>query len=215
LEPKEEGALMYIPKHWHWIGPVATVMLGFYIRQNFGGYWDVYLLVQLPLATLAMEWGAYIWQAGVLYQRYITNAPAPEKKPSDKLTDWHTGKPVEYGELQPIHREQIQDDKSYTQVVEFPKFSLERRFAIDVLRMYDFDPATQKHVDMTEKRWVIEKKMFAQKPFANMKLRWEHFGVIRRKTEHKNSKYLVAKREAVALIASGNSLPEWSPPLPN
>lgn len=196
--------MMYVPKHSHWVGPVILIMVGFYVRQQFGAYWDVFVLVQFPLVILAVEWGTYIWQAGVLYQRYVTGAPLPEVKHERVLENWNTGEKIAFEPLQP----------NYTQIVEMPKFDLERRFAIDVLRMYDMDPGTQKFVDLTEERWVLQKKMFSQKPFANMKRKWEHFGVIRRKSERKNSKFLIVKREAVALIASGNSLPEMPPTPP-
>jgi hypothetical protein len=40
----------------------------------------------------------------------------------------------------------------------------------------------------------------------------QFFNVLKRATSKKNSKFVVNKRDAVALIASGSRLPDWSPP---
>jgi hypothetical protein len=193
---------MYLPRHWHQVFPVSVILFGFYLKQRIGDTFDMFVTM-LFLQSAGLMHGYYITRAGILYQGYITEMNTPDTKPVKM-------------EAEP----EMPTVKTYTpiivnqQIFELPRLDTERRFSIDVLRMYDFDPATQKHVDLTEERWVIQKKMFSQKPFANMKKKWEHFGLLVRKSESKNSKFIVASRDAVAMVASGNPLPDWSPPPP-
>jgi hypothetical protein len=192
------------------------VLGGFFIRQQFGGTWDVSVFVQLPLVVIASEWGAYIWQAGTAYQNYITGTPAPKlPEPPTPLQDWNTGRIVDAApKLVPLNVDGRAGLIALNQVIDMPAFNVERNFAIDTLRMYDFDPATQKHVNLTEERWVAQKKKFSQKPFANLKKKWEHFGLLCRDGNHKRARFIVADRRKVALVASGNPLPAWSPTPP-
>lgn len=195
---------MYIPKHHHYLYSVSLILFGFWIKQKFGDTLDVWFTA-FYLQFVGLMHGYYIMQAGILYQGYITAMNTPDPKPVIVETKPALPAIKDFSEWKPVIVSQ--------QVVEFPAFNLERRFWIDVLRMYDFDPATQKHVDLTEERWVIQKKMFSQKPFENMKRKAEHFGLLKRKHKGKSAGQIVKSREAVALVASGNPLPNWSPPL--
>lgn len=211
---------MYVPKHWHFVMPVSAVLLTFGINQQVlggGFHWDYALLVQVPIGAVAFHWGRFIDKAGVAYQYYVTGAPKPEPEPEKReILDWNTGKPVnDFPNLVPLNDNGRQGLIALNQVIDMPAFNAERNFAITTLRMYDFDPAGQKHVNLTEERWVAQKKQFSQKPFANMKKKWEHFGLLKRETANKKSRFIVADRRKVALVASGNPLPQWSPTPPN
>lgn len=193
---------MYVPRHWHQALPVATSLIGFYLLHNLVHTYDV-VIVFCTLQLLALGHEVWIILLSHPYQRYITWVNTPDEKiPTIEPPDPYRPKPL------------LVFSKINQQAFEMPKFDLERRFAIDVLRMYDFDSATQKHVDLTEKRWVVNKKMFAQIPFANLKKKWEHFGLLKRANSNKNSRFMVASRTAVALVASGKSLPDWTPAPP-
>lgn len=194
---------MYIPKHWHQVFPAFWALIGLHIWERFKNDIGAFL-ASITFYTLAIMHGRYLQKAGELYQGYNTAINTPDPKPAvivqaEPMPAVKTYKPI----------------PQFENVVEMPRFDIERRFSIDVLRMFDFDPDTQKHVDLTEERWVIQKKMFTQKPFANMKLKWEYFGLLKRKSKAKNAKFLVGKREAVALVAAGNPLPDWTPPPPS
>lgn len=193
---------MYVPKHWHQVLPAFWVLIGLHIWQKFKNDAGAFLGM-ITFYALAFMHGFYLMKAGIIYQGYETEINTPDPKP--QVIVHPAPNPAGWKLLPNLNQ----------QVVEFPKFDKERRFWIDVLRMYDFDPDTQKYVDLTEQRWVVDKKMFFQKPFANMKLKAEHFGLLKRKGKSKSSKFVVASRVAVALVASGHELPEWNPPAPS
>jgi len=196
---------MYIPRSWHFIGPVSVILIGFVIHEHFNNSWEVIVFVNAPLAPIAWEWARYIQRAGVAYQMYVTNTQGASPIKAELLKDISKDEPKFVPTLRPIQQD-------YTQTVDLPKFDVERNFAVTILRMYDFDPRTQKHVDMTEGLWVKTKKQFSQIPFKNMKEKWIHFGLAMRENEKKNARYIVKSRQAIALVASGNPLPDWSPP---
>jgi len=200
---------MNIPKGWHFFGPVSVILIGFVIHEHFNGAWEVIVFVNIPLAPIAWEWAKYIQRTGVAYQMYLTRTGGAA--PIEKELINEINKDNKPGVFVPLVRS-IQP--AFTQVVEMPAFNAEQIFAKDVLGMYDMDPVTQEHVDLTEEKWVIQKKRFSQKPFANMKKKWEDFGLLERANANKNAKFIVKSRLAVELVASGKPLPARdTPPL--
>ena len=188
---KRKAHDVYIPRHYHWVFPVLLILGGYLIRQQIGGAWDVYVFVQFPLCLLAGEWGAYIWQAGVIYQRYVTQVDARRELPLE---------PVHADDFKPLIRV---GGQAYTQVVASPKIDKERSFAVTLLRMHEYNP---EQVDLTEEKWVKSKK-FIRAEFVAMLDVWKKYGVIERAGERKNAPYIVQKWDAVRLIASGSPLP--------
>ena len=202
---------MYNPRPWHFVGPIAVILLIIGLYEYLGHPWEI-LFFGYWLGGVAYEWAKFIQRTGVAYQMYITRTAGTQPIEQELINEVEKDKPSGFVPgFVPLVRS-IQP--AYTQVVEMPKFDQERRFAIDVLRMYDSDPVTQKHVDLTEDRWVINVHRFSQKPFANMKKKWEEFGLLERANTNKNAKFIVKSRVAVALVASGNPLPARdTPPL--
>jgi len=185
---------VYIPRAWHWTFPVGITLLGFSIRQHFGNGFDVYFTMTV-LHAIALMHSAYIWKAGELYQRYVTNLDS--KYVVEKVEDWNTGKLVDI----PI----TMNGQSivYTQSVPVPKFDKERNFAVTLIRMYEYNPDT---VDLTENKWVKTGK-FVRAEFVGMLDKWRGHGIIDRAGDRKNAPYIVGRWEAVRLIAQGNPLP--------
>lgn len=195
---------MYIPKGWHWIGPVATVMGGFFVREHYGAHWDIFAFVQLPLAVIAGEWGAYIWQAGTSYQNYVTRGAIPEPA-SGPILDWNTLKPVDNqpAGLTPIIRVDGKPHVAYNQVTTSPKMDKVRYVAFTLLRQKQ----NGFKVDLTEKRWVKNWK-FSREEFVNDVIDpWKKHGVIGRAGERRNAPYDVLRWDAVQLISQGEHLP--------
>lgn len=192
---------MYIPRHHDHIYPVITIMLGFFIRQQFGPSADVFFTAScLQIAGLMHSY--YIVRAGILYQGYVTNTPMP-KAP---ITNWHTREPVE-DIAAPVEPGFIPMGRAGSvpilkqQVVTLPKFDKERNFAVTLLRMYEYDP---KQVDLTEGRWVKPGK-FIRDEFVAMLDNWEGHGLSGRKG--KQRKRVVIDWRKVRLVANGNPLP--------
>lgn len=198
---------MYVPKKWHWVFPPSLILAGFFIRTQYGAHWDVHLLVQLPLAVIAGEWGAYIWQAGTAYQRYVTrDGVQPEPVvPTGNILDWNTGKPVDDvpGGLKPLIRVDGKPHMAYSKVVSSPK--------MDKVRYVAFTLVRQKQngfkVDLTEKRWVKNWKFSREEFVSDVIDPWKKHGVIARAGDRKNAPYDVLRWDAVQLISQGEHLP--------
>lgn len=183
--------------------PLIPIMGGFALIKYFGQEWYVSLTASY-IQVFGLIYGTGLVYQSYLIQGWMTAINTPDPKPAPTVAESTMPEVKTYKPL-----------VQFENVVEFPTFNTERRFWIDVLRMYDFDPATQKHVDLTEERWVINKRMFSQKPFANMKLKAEHFGLLKRKHKGKSAGLIVKSREAVAMVAAGQELPYWTPPPPS
>ena len=186
---------MYIPKHYHWIFPVAFFMAGFWIWQNVKPQTFDVIIAGGVLMLHGIIYSGYLYQVGVIYQNYICAVNTPDPKPA----------PVVDNELTPMP--EVKTYKPLAQfenVVALPKFDKERNFAVTLLRMHDNFPETDP--DMTERKWVKTSKKFIREEFVQMLHRWEARGIIERKTAAKNSPYVVRQWEAVRLIASGNPI---------
>ena len=188
---------MYIPRGWHFLGPVSVILIGFVIHEHFNGAWEVIVFVNAPLAPIAWEWARYIHHAGVVYQKYLAgtkeDAPVIKTEASQAPVNTVPGFKPLVRSIQP----------AYAQTTELPAFDKERSFAVTLIRMYDFDPAT---VDLREVKWVKTGK-FSRGPFVAMLDNWKAHGIIDRENENKNSRYVVVKWPAVRLIAQGHPLP--------
>lgn len=198
---------MYVPKQYHYAFPTALVLAGFFIRTQYGAHWDVFAFVQLPLAVIAGEWGAYIWQAGTAYQNYVTRGGVQPEPTTGKIIDWNTGKPIDdqpaADGLKPLIRVDGKPHMAYSQVVSSPK--------MDKVRYVAFTLVRQKQngfkVDLTEKRWVKNWK-FSREEFVNDVIDpWKKHGVIARAGDRKNAPYDVLRWDAVQLISQGEHLP--------
>ena len=205
---RKEVIDLYVPKKWHWVFPPSLVLMGFYIRTQFGAHWDVHALVQLPLVVIAAEWGAYIWQAGVAYQKYVTRDGEPLPEPVVKSVNWHNGEeveplPVVTDGLRPLIRVNGQPRIAYSQTT--------RSVKEDKVRFVAFTLIRQKQngfpVDLTEKRWVKNWKFSREEFLSDVIDPWKYHGIIARVGERKNAQYDVVRWEVIDLYAQGEKLP--------
>jgi hypothetical protein len=198
---------VYIPRHWHWLGPVATVLGGFLIRTQYGAHWDVFAFVQLPLAVIAGEWGAYIWQAGSAYQNYITNASDPNPSPvrTGQILDWNTGKPVDPPSVVPFNDNGRKSVIALNQTVTMPKLDPERRFARTLIDMRNGNLK----VDLTEAFWIENGNRYGaeREAFVSMRDRWRKNAVIEKVGQGRTSPYQVIDWRKVRMVAGGTPLP--------
>lgn len=199
---------MYVPKGFHWIGPTSLILGGFFIRTQYGAHWDVFAFVQLPLAVVAAEWGAYLWKAGEAYQRYVTGTPQPEQPV--KAVDWNTGAeveplPVYDNGLKPMIRVNGKPHVAYSQSVDLPKFDNERKVAKTLITQRNNNFS----VDLTEEFWIKRGNFGESRDrFVAMKDKWVRHGVIYKVGERKNAPHDVKDWRKVRLIADGNPLPQ-------
>lgn len=186
---------MYIPRPWHQILPFSMIMSGLYIGHNLRpATYDV-ILACISIYIAALMLGYYIMQAGIIYQRYLAQIDnAANVKPVAPKAD----EPKTYPNLRPV----------FESSVSIPRFDKERHWAVLLIRTHESFPD---QVDLTELKWVIQKKMFIRAEFANMLKNWEMHGLIGRKNLNKNSPYIVTRWDGIRLIANGNPLP---PPPP-
>jgi len=196
---------MYIPKHWHHALPVVVSLIGFYITQHFPSTYDV-VITFLVLQCHAAMYEAYILLAGSMYQAYATGYQRPAQRQETQHQEIQEPAPKpDPGFVPLVRREMI-----YTQIVPLPSFDKERNFAVTLIRMHELDPVTDKHVDLTEDKWVRTKK-FIRKEFKGMLEKWTYHGAIARASDKKNAPHVVVDWRKVRLVADGNRLP---PPPP-
>ena len=188
---------MYIPKHYHWIFPVAFFMAGFWIWQNVKPQTFDVIIAGGVLMLHGIIYSGYLYQVGVIYQNYICAVNTPDPKPAPVVAEPDMPKVKDFSEWKPAPQ--------FEQVVELPSFDMERYLAFTLLRMHENFPELEE--DLTERKWVINTKKFSQKPFEALKAKWEKYGVIGRKSKAKNSRHVVRRWDALRLIASGNPLP--------
>lgn len=181
---------MYIPRHWHWVAPVAVVLLGFYIGHNFKYGFDVFL-TQGSLVFIACSHALYILKAGVLYQAYLTQV--------DTQAEARKAEPPKPRDIPNLNEAQT----VYSQLAAGVRFDLERNLAVMLCVMNDH----QMKVDLTEKKWVKPNKFKTREHFLEVLDRWKRRGIIDRVADRKNSPYEVKDWQAVRLIADGNPLP--------
>lgn len=189
---------MYIPKQFHYLFPTSLVLTGFFIRDHYGAHWDIFAFVQLPLAVIAGEWGAYLWQAGVAYQKYMTNDTSPSTPVAAKPAE----EPTPEG-LRPIIHVDGKPRMAYAQVVRSVKEDKVRYVAFTLLRQKQ----NGFKVDLTEKRWVKNWKFSREEFISDVIDPWQRHGVIARAGERRNAPYDVLRWDAVQIISQGEHLP--------
>jgi hypothetical protein len=212
---------MYIPKHRDWIFPVAEVLTGFYIQERakdialIGFVWDVGLLVQLPLVVIGILHGLYIWQAGVMYQGYMTGTSQDVDKrqaaldAQAKQRAWDLDHPetmtggntpvyvpvmdpamVEY---QFVSTAPALDSSRVTRVI---KRICKRQFTYrDHLGKPEGDYRESVWGELTRKELTVALEIL------------KHAGGIRRKTRATNSTYITARWDVIQMGAQGTPLP--------
>lgn len=206
---------MRVAKDLYFYLAVACSLGGFYEIRHLPYGWD----------TVTMFWvgqffgsGVLVrWIAGGVYSDVIkarmevaANAPVSEEraKSNEQAKELAKG----WDGFRPLNRSLIPAMVTNQQTVEMPKLSYQTHFWTCVLRAYDMDPKGQSKVDLSETTWVTTRRMFSQKPFAEMKRRAAAAGALRRKDGRRNSQFVVADRGRVEWLAAGNTLPDTSPP---
>jgi hypothetical protein len=197
------------PNDWYFFLAAGCSALGCGVAKNFplpdwtvqAGFW----IPQLFAATALVRWvGASVWsdvdRARTLLSMRLQNETSQDerKEPAASFTA--------------IDRSELSAMITNPQIVELPKLNIQTHFFTCILRSYDLDPIRQSQVDMTETLWVKQRGMFAQIPFRVMKDRAVDCGAFKRKNSNKNAPYIVASRNMLVWLASGNPLPAHPPP---
>lgn len=183
---------MYVPHHSHWWLTVAVVAYGFYTWKQFGELLIIALLMWTPLDAIAIAWGIYLWQAGVVYQKYLAKVDGNE-------TVYKPDAPVKktYADLnRPV----------FEQTVTAVRFDMERQFAKTLLIMHGYKP-NDEAVNLTEDYWKRPNKFGTREAYIVIRDKWDLHKIIGRKSARKNASYRVLDWRAVELIADGNRLP--------
>lgn len=194
---------MYIPKHHHWAFPVIVVAIGFYIHNHNHNSWDVILFVQMPLAVISSTWALYLWQAGVLYQKYVTQLDI-RYGDHELRTDENSTQAND--EFPPV---KINGYTSFEAATKPPKLNREQKVANILLhqRNHNFD------VNLKEEYWIKGKRFDGSRvEFVAMIDKWVGWQAIERAAARKNSPYVVRDWRVIELIAAGEYLPP--PPQP-
>jgi hypothetical protein len=194
---------MYTPKGWHWIGPVGTVLTGFLINQQVlggGFHWDYFVTVQLPLAAVASEWGAYIWQAGVVYQKFLTGMDVKTDAPA--VTATRVVPPIF------VDGKEVSKVQEMQTTVDMPLLSSERTVAKTLITQRN----SNLPVVLTETYWIKGNHFpDGQLKFRAMLRKWQFNSAIA-KGISKTATYGVTDWRKIRLVSEGHALP---PPPPN
>ena len=60
---------MYIPKTWHWVGPITLSAVAYGLGRRFD--WDVYVFfLNLNVLVINAYASKFLWEAGVTWQKY-------------------------------------------------------------------------------------------------------------------------------------------------
>jgi hypothetical protein len=191
---------MYIPRHWHYVGPTALIVLPFLVTKQLYGdvfRWDVFWLVQYPLLQVSVEWARYLRGAGVAYQSWEAGTP-PEKP---KVISWDTGLPVE-DETIPIKVDGKVYNQIYSQDIQPLALDHERKFARTLIHQRN----NNLKVQLTETYWIKEKRFGESRDaFVSMMDKWEYHGLSGR--EGGQDKRVIKDWRKVRLVEQGLKLP--------
>jgi hypothetical protein len=186
---------MYYPQ-WLFLIPLAVICYGIHLTFKYGMDWSTFMF-QLWSGLLSVLVSAQWIISNLWYQAWWLKSDKPKESHAVE-------KPAPDGYKSIPNLSLV---KVYPQEAEYPALNYERHFAEVVLRQYDMDPESQKHVNMTETLWVKQKRMFTQKPFMAMKENWVRNGLAARKNHNKNAPFVVADRQRVEQVAQGMALP--------
>jgi hypothetical protein len=189
---------MYTPRGWHWLGPVSTVLTGFFINQQVlggGFHWDYFVTVQLPLAAVASEWGAYIWQAGVIYQRFLAGMDVAPSAPA--VTATRVTPPIF------VDGKEVSKVQELQNTVDMPLLSSERQVAHTLITQH----GSGLTVDLTESYWIKGNHFpDGQLKFRAMLTKWQFHSMIA-KGNYKTAPYSVVDWRKMRMVARGHALP--------
>lgn len=215
---------MYIPKNRDWIFPVAEVLTGFYIQERakdialIGFVWDVGLLVQLPLVVIGIMHGLYIWQAGVMYQGYMTgtNQDVDKKQAAldaqAKQRAWDLDHPETMtGGNVPVYVPVVDPAMLEYQFVSTAPVLDTLTIRRMMKRLCKRQMTLRDHMgkpegDYRESVWVKSGE-FSRRALVICLAILEHAGGIRRRSAARNSPYITARWDVIQMGAQGTPLP--------
>lgn len=197
------------PRDWYVALAASCSISGFVVSQSFLPTWDVKTMFWVAqffgVTSLARWFVGGVW-SDVDNARTVLKIMLNKEVIQDKSFEEAKQRAKQEG-MNPVDRSQMGNTKpAFAQTVEMPKLNLQSHFFTCVLRSYDLDPQKQSQVDITEKLWVIDRKMFSQKPFQNMVRKAEEAGAFKRKYRGPKAPRIVADRGVVEHYARGNQL---------
>lgn len=183
------------PKHphqWHYVFPVAVVLLGFYLVQKFGWAWDTGITLFL-FGNISTSWAWYIaFEHAVDYGEY-KRLERRVTTPSGNAAGTEF-KPVSVPDLAPATTLRV---NSYGTTLSKVQINLEKYFANTLIHMRD----ANLKIDLTETRW---KKVFGSRDaFLEVVDKWKSYELIARESARRNASYKVIDWKTVERIAHG------------
>lgn len=192
---------IYIPQGWHFTGPTAIILLGVAIlKYTWEKYGEpaaqiVLIFANAPFTAVAWYWSRYLYEAGVLHQKYVTRGAATttqQEEPEEKTELVFTPTLRAIPELK-------------AQTVAVVKIDAEQKFARTLIDQRNHNL----EVNMTETYWIKGKRFDGSRDeFVQMLERWEYHGLSER--AGKQQKRVPKDWRMIRLVAQGEKLP---PPL--
>jgi hypothetical protein len=167
-------------------------LLGFYLSHYYDYVWDIVAFVQIPLCFVACTHALYIWQAGVIWQRFQAGEPAPAPKPKT-IPYNHVGTPM---------------TMEYNQTVTAPRLSKMQKFANILLHQIDMQK-----VDLRETYWIHPGRFDNRPQFIAARDALERVGGIeRRDPKRRNSEFIVGDPRIIQMVANGVKIEDLPSP---
>lgn len=195
---------MYVPKKLDWLGPIGTIMINFYLHENFYQHptFDVMMFIFAPIAVTSVSWSIYLWKAGLLYQEGETYTGIELDHEQQKRDKEALARGLGLTPLKPLELVPNQ------QVVDMPKISAEMQVAHTLL----LQKGSKLKIDLTEKYWIVGHRFDgSRETFVQMKYKWSFHHVIEM-GRYKNTTPTVQRWDVMRMISRGLELP---PPPPS